>query len=186
MNFKFLFKLAFTYFATLIISTGVCISFFWLDFFYFSDVLFLKSHLIFFIIVFLLSIVLLYIRNNFLFFEFISYRDIIIIILLFYTLNNFIYGSVAFNTSRSVSVMIVGHLYKNQERVITEDQINSYILQLYFNEEDAVHRRLLEQIKIGNIEVINGGYKLTSKGVMVVYIMGLITSAYNTEKNYAK
>jgi hypothetical protein len=82
--------------------------------------------------------------------------------------------------------MIVGHLYKNQERVITEDQINSYILQLYFNEEDAVHRRLLEQIKIGNIEVINGGYKLTSKGVMVVYIMGLITSAYNTEKNYAK
>jgi len=64
--------------------------------------------------------------------------------------------------------------------------MDDYIYTLYFKDEDAVNRRIIEQIKIGNIEKIEEGYKLTRKGILVTKLMGLITRGFNTKKNYAE
>jgi hypothetical protein len=81
--------------------------------------------------------------------------------------------------------MLVGHLY-HQQKSISKADLDSYINKKYFIDEDAVGRRLNEQIRIGNVEFDGSGYKLTNKGTEIVRVMGLITSAYNMEKNYAK
>jgi hypothetical protein len=119
-------------------------------------------------------------------FKIISTKDILIISLLAFTFNNFIYGLIPFNTSRSVSVMIVGYLYNNKDKSVSNEELNEYIYKLYFLKENAVNMRIEEQIKIGNIEKVENQFKLTNKGLVIVRFMNSITEIFNTKKNYIK
>ena len=114
-----------------------------------------------------------------------SVKDIVIISLIFFFGHYTIYGLVPFNASRSVSVMLVGYFLDNQDRYISETEVTDYINQEYFMRSNAVSKRLSEQKSLGHLEYENGKYKITEKGVFVVTLMGIITSAYNTDINYA-
>ena len=114
-----------------------------------------------------------------------SVKDIVIISLIFFFGHQTIYGLVPFNASRSVSVMLVGYFLDNQDRYISETEVTDYINQEYFMRSNAVSKRLSEQKSLGHLEYENGKYKITEKGVFVVTLMGIITSAYNTDINYA-
>lgn len=173
------------YLLSIILGTVVFVSLFWIEFFRSIDVLFFRSSTFLILTCLLLLLVLVPLKSKACF-KLLTYRDIIIIIILFFFLNNTFYSYVPFNTSRSVSVMIVGHLYRHQNTLLSKQQIEAHIYQLYFKNEDAVHRRLKEQIELGNIEKVGEFYKLSPKGVRVVEVMGLVTSAYNTDKNYAR
>ena len=82
--------------------------------------------------------------------------------------------------------MIVGYLYNNKDRSVTNEELNEHIYKLYFLKENAVNSRLVEQIKIGNIEKIENEYKLTNKGLIILKFMNSITEMFNTKKNYIK
>ncbi len=82
--------------------------------------------------------------------------------------------------------MIVGYLYNNKDRGVTNEELNEYIYKLYFLKEKAVNSRIAEQIKIGNVEKIENEYKLTNKGLMLLKFMNSITEMFNTKKNYIK
>ena len=82
--------------------------------------------------------------------------------------------------------MIVGYLYNNKDRNISNNELNQYIYKLYFLKENAVKMRIAEQIEIGNVKQIENQYKLTDKGLIIVNIMSLITEIFNTKKNYIK
>ena len=114
-----------------------------------------------------------------------SVKDIVIISFIFFFRHYTIYGLVPFNASRSVSVMLVGYFLDNQDRYISETEVTDYINQEYFMRSNAVSKRLSEQKSLGHLEYENGKYKITEKGVFVVTLMGIITSAYNTDINYA-
>ena len=182
---NYIYKLIFVYFCFLIISISLFIGLFWIKIFDFFDILFFKSFLLLLITLCLISLFLFLLRKlNF--FKIISKRDILIICLLSFIFNNFIYGLVPFNTSRSVSVMIVGYLYNNKDRNITYKELDEYIYKLYFLDEKAVLRRINEQIKIGNVEQVEDQYKLTEKGVVTVKFMDAVTEMFNTKKNYIR
>ena len=169
----------------LITSTILFIALFWIKFFDFLDILFFKSFVLLLMTICIIFFLLIFLKKlNF--FKIISTRDIIIICLLSYILNNFIYGLVPFNTSRSVSVMIVGYLYNNKDQNISNKELNQHIYKLYFLKENAVKMRITEQIRIGNVKQIENHYKLTDKGLIIVNIMNLITEIFNTKKNYIK
>ena len=182
---NYLFKLTFIYFFFIIISTILFIALFWIEFFNFFDVLFLKYFILLIITTCVIFILLLFFKklNTF---KIISTKDILIISLLAFTFNNFIYGLIPFNTSRSVSVMIVGYLYNNKDKSVSNEELNEYIYKLYFLKENAVNMRIEEQIKIGNIEKVENQFKLTNKGLVIVRFMNSITEIFNTKKNYIK
>jgi hypothetical protein len=50
--------------------------------------------------------------------------------------------------------MIVGYLYNNNDRTISNKELNQHIYKLYFIKENAVKMRIDEQIRIGNVEQI--------------------------------
>jgi hypothetical protein len=182
---NYFFKLTFIYFFFIIISTILFIALFWIEFFNFFDVLFLKYFILLIITTCVIFILLLFFKklNTF---KIISTKDILIISLLAFTFNNFIYGLIPFNTSRSVSVMIVGYLYNNKDKSVSNEELNEYIYKLYFLKENAVNMRIEEQIKIGNIEKVENQFKLTNKGLVIVRFMNSITEIFNTKKNYIK
>jgi hypothetical protein len=178
-------KLIIIYIFFFAISTILFVALFWIEIFDFLDVLFLKSFILLILTICTIFILLLFLKKlNIL--KIISTKDILIICLLSFTFNNFIYGLIPFNTSRSVSVMIVGYLYNNKDRSVTNEELNEHIYKLYFLKENAVNSRLVEQIKIGNIEKIENEYKLTNKGLIILKFMNSITEMFNTKKNYIK
>ena len=181
-----LINLGLIYLASISFGTILFLALFWINFNQISDVLFFKSFIYLIVVSIFLVITLALIKSSLVRFRFLTFRDIFLISIIFFTLNNILYGLVPFNTSRSVSVMIVGYLYNHQDSSVTKGDIDTYIYQLYFKQDDAVQRRLLEQVKVGNVEKIGDAYKLTPKGIRTVRLMGIITSAYNTDKNYAQ
>jgi hypothetical protein len=182
---NYFFKLIFIYIFFLIISTILFIALFWIEIFNFFDVLFLKYFILLIITTCVIFILLLFLKKINIF-KIISTKDILIICLLAFTFNNFIYGLIPFNTSRSVSVMIVGYLYNNKDKSVSNKELNEYIYKLYFLKENAVNMRIEEQIKIGNIEKVENQFKLTNKGLVIVGFMNSITEMFNTKKNYIK
>jgi hypothetical protein len=182
---NYILRLACIYSFFLIIGTALFIALFWIKFFDFLDILFFKSLVLLSITICVIFFSLIFLKKlNF--FKIITTRDIIIICLLSFILNESIYKLVPFNTSRSVSVMIVGYLYNNKDRNISNKELNQHIYKLYFLKENAVKMRIAEQIGIGNVKQIENQYKLTDKGLIIVNIMSLITEIFNTKKNYIK
>lgn len=186
IKYKNLAQLLSIYFVALIFGTILFVSLFWLDFLRNIDILFFKAFVLLIVSCAVLMSTLILLKLKVILFKLLTYRDILIISLMLFIFNNMLYLYIPFNVSRSVSVMIVGHLYHHQNQLISEQNITEHIFQLYFKNEDAVRRRLNEQIEIGNIEKVGSTYKLTPKGIGVVKFMGLITSVYNTEPNYAQ
>lgn len=182
---NYFYKLVFIYLFSLIISIILFISLFWIKFFDLFEVLFFKSFIILIITVSFIFL-FLFILKKFKFLKIITIRDILIICLFSFIINNFIYSLIPFNTSRSVSVMIVGYLFNNKDRNISYKELDEYVYRLYFLDEKAVNMRIAEQIKIGNIEQIENHYKLTNKGMLIVKFMNSITQAFNVKKNYIK
>jgi hypothetical protein len=107
-----------------------------------------------------------------------------LIFVVFLSLNHAFNGLVPFNTSRSVSTMIVGYLSHNRDSSMTEEEVEKYVYRLYFDKEKAVQRRLDEQVAIGNIEKVEGRYRITAKGLMTAEVMGRISALYNPRENY--
>lgn len=64
---------------------------------------------------------------------------------------------------RSVSVFILGRMRK-LERPVSEDEINNILKDEYVSALNAGKRRMDEQVLTGNVERINGGYRLTPRG----------------------
>ncbi|MBU3625044.1 hypothetical protein ICN48_02155 [Polynucleobacter sp. JS-Safj-400b-B2] len=179
-------KLGCIYLITIIAGTGLFLSLFWINFLNSGDILFFKSLIYLFTVCLLIIFILIFLKFKVSSLKSLTYRDILLITIIFFTTNHIFYGLIPFNASRSVSVMIVGYLFNHQDTLVSEKDMDTYIDELYFKKENAVQRRLLEQVEIGNVEKFEGGYKLTPKGIETVKLMGLITSVYNTDKNYAK
>ena len=93
---------------------------------------------------------------------------------------------IPFNCARSNSIIIVGYLHKQNGIPRTEKEIKTFVEQKYFQEYDAISRRLNEQIKAGNIERVDDGYILTQRGFFIVKTFGLITDLYNMDNNFTK
>tara|TARA_E500000178_G_scaffold336190_1_gene373937 strand:- start:286 stop:834 length:549 start_codon:yes stop_codon:yes gene_type:complete len=113
-------------------------------------------------------------------------KDYVIIFLIFFFSHYIFYGLIPFNTSRSVSVIIMGYFNENQNRSISEKEINNYINEVYLKDSQFIKQRIKEHINLGLLEKKNNQYKITHKGKLITNFFAIITSAYNVKKNFAK
>ena len=132
------------------------------------------------IMTFLTLVKLKYKRNN----SHFTYRDVLIISLLFFFINWNVYGMIPFNVSRSNSVIILDYLYKNQGRPLSKGEIKTYAQKKYFDEYDSVGIRLHEQLKAGNITLKNERFLITERGVLVANIFRNISRCYNLNNSF--
>jgi len=132
------------------------------------------------IMTFLTLIKLKYQRNN----SHFTYRDVLLICLLFFFINWNVYGMIPFNVSRSNSIIILDYLYKNQGKPLSKGEIKTYTQKKYFEEYDSVGMRLHEQLKAGNITLKNERFLITERGVLVANIFRNISGCYNLNNSF--
>ena len=186
MNIKEVFILSIIYLCFIVIGTVLFISLFWVDYFHKMDVLFFRSVVLLIIVCCIISFLLITIKKKIRIFKIITYRDILLICTLLFSLNYFLYIMIPFNFSRSNSVLLVSYLYKNKGIPKTEEEITNFIIDKYFYKYKAVSVRLNEQIVSGNIQKIDNGYVLTKRGENIVELFGFITDLYNEKNNFSK
>jgi hypothetical protein len=176
-------KLIFVYVAAGILGTISYFLSFWTDLFVSENVLFFRPLMLLIMITLVTGCILLFIKKRGEM-QFLTYRDIIIILILFLFGNNYLYGHIAFNASRSNSMILIRFLYDQQGIHSTEEEISLYVQNKYFHEYKAIKVRLYEQMELGNINKIDGGYYLTKKGSQFVEYFGFFASLYNLDNNF--
>ena len=186
MNLKNFMMLLFVYFSFIFIGTVFFILSFWINIFSSFDILFFRSFILMIIVCLIIAFLLLFVKKKInILKDIITYRDILLICILFFFLNYFFYG-IPFNVSRSNSIILVSFLYEHKGSPKTEEEITSFVINKYFYEYKAVSKRLQEQIASGNIQKVDNGYILTKRGEIVVKIFEFITDLYNEKNNFIK
>ena len=83
---------------------------------------------------------------------------------------------------RSISLYILGLLH--EEKIATLSELQNYYVSGFVYHNEAIEKRLNEQVRSGNINLANGNYLLTKKGESLFYINQGLASIFNTNKNY--
>lgn len=181
-NLKTVFNLFAIYIISIIVATSIFISLLWTKIFLNHNQLFFRAGMLLIFTGICLFCTLSLIKIYF-FEKKIIWRDIFLIVLIFFFLNWNIYGLIPFNTSRSNSIVILNYLYKNQGVPKSKKDIESTIKYKYFEEYNAVGVRLSEQLASGNVMFTNGNYLITKKGIAIANLLSEITFFYNERNN---
>ncbi len=131
----------------------------------------------------LIAVVFICILKRFRFFRILSYRDSIICGLLVFLINYNLYGLVPFNVARSNSMIMMGYLLDSTGSYRSKQEITDFAKKTYFVDYDAIGRRLDEQVNAGNIEIKDGQYALTKKGILVTQFFSDIADVYLIKTN---
>ncbi len=86
------------------------------------------------------------------------------------------------NIDRSYTVFTLADMYENSDTVYTKQELQERFIEIYIKDYDSVSRRLSEQISIGNIEEVDGGYRITEKGKTLVEIFRFVDMLYPVEE----
>lgn len=85
---------------------------------------------------------------------------------------------------RSISLYIIGILH--EEKIATLSELQNYYVSGFVYHNEAIEKRLNEQVRSGNIAVENGNYSLSHKGVSLFNFNQYLAKIFNTNKNYTK
>ncbi len=132
----------------------------------------------------ILIIALVMIKFTRYFSNILTYRDIALITLFFFLFNSNIYGMIPFNCSRSNSIIMMGYLYKNNGTPKSENEIQTFVEQEYFQKYHAIQKRLQEQENAGTVKKVKEGYVITKKGMLIIHVFGWITNLYRMDHNF--
>lgn len=105
------------------------------------------------------------------FFPFFTWRDVILSISLIFCLNLVFFTHLPVTADRSVSVFLLGYMSEHPNQVYTKNDLQSILVDKYVHGEDAIGKRIHEQIASGDIEKMEDGFVITSRGetLMAVY-----------------
>jgi len=83
---------------------------------------------------------------------------------------------------RSFSVFFLNFMEQHQEESFTMKDIEEQLIDNYIIRLDATQKRISEQLRIGNIKEVKGGYKMTEKGVRLVKLFRFIEKIFPAEE----
>jgi hypothetical protein len=88
---------------------------------------------------------------------------------------------------RSVSVFLLSYLSDLPESRADEKTLTAALHEVYIDEYEAAHRRMKEQIEVGNIrELENGRFELTSRGEKFVALSRAISDFFALDPRYVR
>ncbi|MFA6601449.1 MAG: hypothetical protein WCT02_01115 [Candidatus Paceibacterota bacterium] len=97
-----------------------------------------------------------------------TYRDLILAVVLFSCLNLAFFTLVPVTIERSISIFILGYMAENPGRVFTKDDISEIFVKKYVDEYGAMQKRFDEQIVSGNVQASGDGYIISENGKRAV------------------
>lgn len=107
-----------------------------------------------------------------------TYRDIILSLVLIFSLNLVFFTHLPVTADRSISVFMLGYLNNNSDRSLTGQEITDFFTNKYLYEYGAMNKRLNEQVESGNVVQIENGYKISKRGQLIMKIYSFIVRLF--------
>lgn len=107
-----------------------------------------------------------------------TYRDILLSLVLTFSLNLVFFTHLPVTADRSISVFMLGYLNSNPGKSTTSQEITEFFTQKYLYEYGAMDRRLNEQIESGNIVQNGSDYKISKRGQLIMKVYFFIVRLF--------
>ena len=85
---------------------------------------------------------------------------------------------------RSQSVFLIGIMGEHPERIYTADELQQMFIGTYVKDDDAIGRRLDEQLATGTIVRDGNGFRLTPQGLGTLKTMKLFAFIFNVDTRF--
>lgn len=112
-------------------------------------------------------------------YKYFDIKDSIIIILLCFSINIFVFCMVPVTIERAISVFMLNYMDNNNE--YTKEEIEKVFIEKYVYEYQAFEKRFEEQIYTGTIENNGESYHISKKGKFLVDCFHFIKELYNVK-----
>jgi hypothetical protein len=109
-----------------------------------------------------------------------SIHDSLLFVLAFFCFNLVIFTHLPVTADRSVSVFLLGYMSKHQ--AVTPFQLREAVVDIYVDKNQALEKRLNEQIQTGTIVQRGDTYMLTPRGASLVSFYGMIAGLFGIDK----
>jgi len=83
---------------------------------------------------------------------------------------------------RSMSVFLLGYMNVHASQTIPGDELSRAFLETYIQENGALEKRFNEQIATGTIVREGDGYKITSRGILLMRLYAWIADIFRVGK----
>lgn len=111
--------------------------------------------------------------------SFFTFRDVVLVLVLFFCLNLVFFTHIPVTAERSISIFLLKYLDKSPEKLFTEKEIIEGFTQKYLYENNAIQKRLYEQIVSKNIIQEKDTYKISKQGRFLVRFYEFVTNLFN-------
>jgi hypothetical protein len=111
-----------------------------------------------------------------------TFRDLIISLLLMTSVNIVFFTHVPVTADRSVTIFVLGYMNSNPEKVYTKNELEDVFIDKYIDENDGMDKRSYEQVVSGNINEVDEGFKLTRRGKLLIKLYIMIADLFDLEK----
>ncbi|OIP57144.1 MAG: hypothetical protein COX79_03990 [Candidatus Levybacteria bacterium CG_4_10_14_0_2_um_filter_36_16] len=147
------------------------------------DVLFYRGIALLFTSCLVLTAILLLLRHR-KYIRIFTYKDIVLTIIIFFSLNIVFFTLLPVTADRSISVFILGYMNKNSNESFTDEKMTQVFIKKYLNGSEGIDKRFHEQIVSGNIMKTGKNYKITKQGQFIIKLYLIIGEMFAvTKKN---
>ena len=127
-----------------------------------------------FLTILLIILLFVFIKKGILDFDI---KDAIILVLLYFFINLFVFCMVPVTLERSISVFMLNEMNKGEN--YTKEEIERLFIEKYIYEYEAFEKRFDEQLFTGTISKKYDNYEINNKGKLTVKIFHFIKKIYN-------
>lgn len=146
-----------------------------------ESVLFYRGIALLSITTFLMTILLLIFRKS-RYNKIFTIRDVIILILLLFFINLVFFTHVPVTADRSISVFLLGYMNNYFDKPLNKEKMRQIFIDKFLQDNDAIQKRFDEQIVSGNIKKVQGGYRLTKQGELIIKFYNIIAKIFTIDK----
>ena len=113
------------------------------------------------------------------YFSFVTYRDILLCLVLVFCINLVFFTHIPVTADRSISVFMLGYMNNNSDKTISNQDMTNIFTNKYLYEYNAITKRFNEQIVSGNIVKNDNGFKITKQGQLIMKIYAFVAKLFN-------
>ncbi|MFH1841143.1 MAG: hypothetical protein ABH807_03255 [Candidatus Shapirobacteria bacterium] len=108
-------------------------------------------------------------------------KDLILVLVVLISGNLVFFTHLPVTAERSISVFLLGYLNKNPQTALTDQEMIKVFIDKYVSADDAVGKRLREQMVSGNVIFDGSGYKISPRGRWLMKLYTLIADIFKID-----
>ncbi len=171
-------KLIFTHIFFLLLGTIIFVLLFHTKLFAVSDIFFYRGIFLLLTTCTIIFISLLLFKR-FVHNSFFTYKDVLLSIVILFSLNMVLFTHIPVTEDRSLSIFILKYMDKYAHKSFTNQEIEQAITEKYLREYGGVSKRFHEQEITGDIKKTGSRYRITEQGQLLVKFYSVIAGLFN-------